>query len=65
MARILTSSLSTTISSGTRWRLTGSEDIGGGNKVGFNWEWQNSSEPVEWRRAHRLTATSVRSRDHA
>jgi predicted porin len=30
-------------SSGTRWRLTGSEDIGSGNKVGFNWEWQNSS----------------------
>ena len=30
------------ISSGTRWRLTGSEDIGGGSKVGFNWEWQNS-----------------------
>ena len=30
------------ISSGTRWRLTGSEDIGSGNKVGFNWEWQNS-----------------------
>ena len=29
-------------SSGTRWRLTGSEDIGGGSKVGFNWEWQNS-----------------------
>ena len=32
-------------SSGTRWRLTGSEDIGGGNKVGFNWEWQNSQNP--------------------
>ena len=30
-------------SSGTRWRLTGSEDIGRGMKVGFNWEWQNSS----------------------
>jgi predicted porin len=30
-------------SSGTRWRLTGSEDIGSGMKVGFNWEWQNSS----------------------
>ena len=30
------------ISSGTRWRLTGSEDIGNGMKVGFNWEWQNS-----------------------
>jgi predicted porin len=29
-------------SSGTRWRLTGSEDIGNGMKVGFNWEWQNS-----------------------
>ncbi len=33
------------ISSGTRWRLTGSEDIGNGMKVGFNWEWQNSSNP--------------------
>jgi predicted porin len=33
------------ISSGTRWRLTGSEDIGSGNKVGFNWEWQNSQNP--------------------
>jgi len=33
------------ISSGTRWRLTGSEDIGGGSKVGFNWEWQNSQNP--------------------
>ncbi|MEE8305880.1 MAG: porin, partial [Gammaproteobacteria bacterium] len=33
------------ISSGTRWRLTGSEDIGNGQKVGFNWEWQNSSNP--------------------
>ena len=33
------------ISSGTRWRLTGSEDIGSGMKVGFNWEWQNSSNP--------------------
>jgi predicted porin len=32
-------------SSGTRWRLTGSEDIGSGNKVGFNWEWQNSQNP--------------------
>jgi len=32
-------------SSGTRWRLTGSEDIGGGTKVGFNWEWQNSQNP--------------------
>ena len=31
------------LSSGTRWRLTGSEDIGNGMKVGFNWEWQNSS----------------------
>jgi predicted porin len=30
------------LSSGTRWRLTGSEDIGNGMKVGFNWEWQNS-----------------------
>jgi predicted porin len=30
-------------SSGTRWRLTGSEDMGNGMKVGFNWEWQNSS----------------------
>jgi predicted porin len=33
------------ISSGTRWRLTGSEDMGNGMKVGFNWEWQNSSHP--------------------
>jgi predicted porin len=33
------------VSSGTRWRLTGSEDIGSGNKVGFNWEWQNSQNP--------------------
>ncbi|MDX1489510.1 MAG: porin, partial [Acidiferrobacterales bacterium] len=33
------------ISSGTRWRMTGSEDIGNGMKVGFNWEWQNSSNP--------------------
>jgi predicted porin len=33
------------ISSGTRWRLTGSEDIGNGMKVGFNWEWQNSQNP--------------------
>jgi predicted porin len=31
------------LSSGTRWRLTGDEDIGNGMKVGFNWEWQNSS----------------------
>ena len=30
-------------SSGTRWRLTGSEEIGNGQKVGFNWEWQNGS----------------------
>ncbi|NIM28278.1 MAG: porin, partial [Gammaproteobacteria bacterium] len=30
-------------SSGTRWRLTGSEDIGSGMKVGFNFEWQASS----------------------
>ena len=28
--------------SGTRWRMTGSEDIGQGMKVGFNWEWQVS-----------------------
>ena len=33
------------ISSGTRWRMTGSEDIGNGMKVGFNWEWQNSQNP--------------------
>ena len=33
------------ISSGTRWRLTGSEEIGNGMKVGFNWEWQNSQNP--------------------
>ena len=30
-------------SSGTRWRMKGSEDMGGGNKVGFNWEWQVQS----------------------
>ena len=30
-------------SSGTRWRMKGSEDIGNGNKVGFNWEWQAQS----------------------
>lgn len=30
-------------SSGTRWRMKGSEDIGNGNKVGFNWEWQVQS----------------------
>jgi predicted porin len=29
--------------SGTRWIMSGSEDIGNGMKVGFNWEWQNSS----------------------
>ena len=29
--------------SGSRWRLVGSEDMGRGMKVGFNWEWQNSS----------------------
>ncbi len=29
-------------SSGTRWRMKGSEEIGNGMKVGFNWEWQNS-----------------------
>ncbi len=34
------------ISSGTRWRLTGSEDMGNGMKVGFNWEWQNSQNPA-------------------
>ena len=34
------------ISSGTRWRMTGSEDIGNGMKVGFNWEWQVSSNPT-------------------
>jgi predicted porin len=33
-------------SSGTRWRMKGSEDIGGGNKVGFNWEWQAQSNPA-------------------
>ena len=32
-------------SSGTRWRMTGSEEIGNGMKVGFNWEWQRSSNP--------------------
>jgi predicted porin len=31
--------------SGTRWRLKGSEEIGNGMKVGFNWEWQRSSNP--------------------
>jgi predicted porin len=31
--------------SGTRWRMNGSEDIGNGMKVGFNWEWQRSSNP--------------------
>jgi predicted porin len=31
--------------SGTRWRMNGSEDIGNGMKVGFNWEWQASSNP--------------------
>ena len=25
--------------------MTGSEDIGNGMKVGFNWEWQNSQNP--------------------
>ncbi len=30
-------------SSGTRWRMKGSEDIGNGMKVGFNWEWQAQS----------------------
>jgi len=30
-------------SSGTRWRMKGSEDIGNGQKVGFNWEWQVQS----------------------
>jgi len=30
-------------SSGTRWRMKGSEDIGNGMKVGFNWEWQRQS----------------------
>ncbi len=29
--------------SGTRWRMTGSEEIGNGMKVGFNWEWQRQS----------------------
>jgi predicted porin len=33
-------------SSGTRWRMKGSEDIGNGNKVGFNWEWQAQSNPA-------------------
>jgi len=33
------------ISSGTRWRMNGSEDIGNGMKVGFSWEWQVSSNP--------------------
>jgi predicted porin len=30
-------------SSGTRWRMQGSEDVGNGWKVGFNWEWQVQS----------------------
>ena len=30
-------------SSGTRWRMKGSEDVGNGTKVGFNWEWQAQS----------------------
>jgi predicted porin len=29
--------------SGSRWRMKGSEDIGNGMKVGFNWEWQAQS----------------------
>lgn len=33
------------ISSGTRWRMTGSEDIGNGMQAGFNWEWQSSTNP--------------------
>ena len=32
-------------SSGTRWRMNGSEDIGNGQKVGFNWEIQVQSNP--------------------
>ncbi len=32
-------------SSGTRWRMKGSEEIGNGMKVGFNWEWQRQSNP--------------------
>lgn len=30
---------------GTRWRILGSQDIGNGIKVGFNWEWQASPNP--------------------
>lgn len=30
-------------SSGTRWRMQGSEDVGNGWKIGFNWEWQVQS----------------------
>ena len=30
-------------SSGTRWRMKGSEDVGNGIKVGFTWEWQAQS----------------------
>lgn len=33
-------------SSGTRWRMNGSEDVGNGQKVGFNWEWQVQSNPA-------------------
>ncbi len=33
------------ISSGTRWRLRGSEDLGNGMKVGFSYEMQTSSAP--------------------
>jgi len=32
-------------SSGSRWRMNGSEDIGNGTKVGFNWEWGAQSNP--------------------
>ena len=33
------------ISSGTRFRLRGSEDLGNGTQVGFYWEMQTSSNP--------------------
>ena len=50
------------ISSGTRWRLTGSEDMGNGMKVGFNWEWQNSQNPAG---APIKSGDFGESRDHA
>ena len=34
-------------SAGTLWRMTGSEDLGSGIKVGFTWEWQISTNPSD------------------